>query len=280
MNHFRMTRHYVGPIKACVLDWSGTTVDKYVLAPAVVFVELFEKYKVPISMEESRKPMGLRKDLHIQAITRMPAVRQRWEKVYGKPPTDDDAKKMFSDFVPMQLSVLRKYGGVLPGTVQAVKQLREELGCKIGMTTGFLRSMADILLEEAKKQGFVPDVNVTGDEVENGARPKPFMLYKNLDLLDIHPIESVVKVDDTVSGVGEALNGGCWGVGVARYSNYMDVDSLEHEEQLSPEDIESRLEHSRTLLQNAGAHYVIDSIVQLPEVVAKINQRLAAGDKP
>ncbi|GFN78185.1 phosphonoacetaldehyde hydrolase-like [Plakobranchus ocellatus] len=63
---FRYTRSYVGPVKACILDWSGTTVDRYVLAPAVVFVEVFGKYKVPITMAESRQPMGLRKDLHIK----------------------------------------------------------------------------------------------------------------------------------------------------------------------------------------------------------------------
>lgn len=171
--------------------------------------------------------MGLRKDRHIQVITQMPAVRQRWREVYGREPTEGDVQVMFKDFVPMQLAILRQYGEVLPGTVQAAKQLRHELGCKIGITTGFLRSMANVLLEESAKQGFTPDANVTGDEVENGTRPKPFMLYKNLDLLDVHPIESVVKVDDTTAGICEAMNGGCWGVGVARYSNYMDIDSFE-----------------------------------------------------
>ncbi|XP_076452712.1 phosphonoacetaldehyde hydrolase-like [Babylonia areolata] len=280
MSCFRFSRSYVGPVKACILDWSGTTVDKYVLAPAVVFVDLFKKFKVPITMEESRKPMGLRKDLHIAEITRMPAVRKRWQDVYGKMPTDEDVKTMFKDFVPMQIAVLGKYGSILPGTAEAVNQLRNELGCKIGMTTGFTRPMVDVLLSEAKKQGYEPDVNVAGDEVENGARPKPFMLYKNLDLLDVHPIQSVVKVDDTVSGIGEAMNAGCWGVGVARYSNYMDVDSLEHEEELSESDMEERLKCSRDILEKAGAHYVIDSIVELPEVVADINARLARGEKP
>ncbi len=61
------------------------------------------------------------------------------------------------------------------------------------------------------------------------------MVYKNMDILDVHPIQAVVKVDDTVSGVGEALEAGCWGVGVARYSNYMDVDSLEEEDKISPQ---------------------------------------------
>ncbi|GFS17792.1 phosphonoacetaldehyde hydrolase-like [Elysia marginata] len=232
---FRYARSYVGPVKACILDWSGTTVDKYVLAPAVVFVEVFNKYKVPISMAESRQPMGLRKDLHIKAITEMPSVRQRWKEVHGKYPDQSDVDAMFKDFVPMQMAVLGK---------------------------------------------FVPDVNVTGDEVVNGVRPKPFMLYKNLDLLDIPNLHSVVKVDDTLAGVGEALSAGCWGVGVARYSNYMDVDSLEAESELEGEELKRRLDNSRSLLVQSGAHYVIDSIVELPDVVADINERLSRGERP
>ncbi|KAK3791745.1 hypothetical protein RRG08_011537 [Elysia crispata] len=277
---FRFARSYVGPVKACILDWSGTTVDKYVLAPAVVFVEVFNKYKVPITMAESRQPMGLRKDLHIKAITEMPSVRQRWKEVHGKYPDQRDVDAMFKDFVPMQMAVLGQYSEILPGAAEAVKSLKEELGCKIGVTTGFTRSMVDVILPEAKKQGFVPDVNVTGDEVVNGVRPKPFMLYRNLDLLDVPDLHSVVKVDDTLSGVGEALSAGCWGVGVARYSNYMDVDSLEAESELEGEELTRRLNKSRSLLVQSGAHYVIDSIVELPDVVAEINERLARGERP
>ena len=54
--------------------------------------------------------------------------------------------------------------------------------------------MVDILLEEAAKQGYVPDASVAGDEVINGARPNPFMVYRNLDLLNVTPIQAVVKV--------------------------------------------------------------------------------------
>lgn len=278
--NFRFARSYVGQVKAAILDWSGTTADKYVLAPAVVFVEVFEKHKVPISMKEARLPMGLRKDLHIKAITELPEVRERWQAVYGRLPDQGDVDNMFKDFVPMQLGCLRKYTDLIPGTAETVNTLRSEFGLKIGSTTGFLKNMVDILLEDAKKQGYQPDSSVAGDEVVNGARPKPFMVYRNMDLLDVHTIQSVVKVDDTVSGVGEALNAGCWGVGLARYSNYMDINSLEEEAKLSQDEIDRRTEVSRDLLRNAGAHYVVDSIVDLPEVVADINKRLAQGEKP
>jgi phosphonoacetaldehyde hydrolase len=273
------TRSYRGKVKAVILDWSGTTADAYVLAPAVVFVEVFKNQGVEVSMTEARGPMGLRKDLHIKAMTEVPEIRERWKGIHGSYPDQGDVDRMFADFVPMQLDCLRKYTTLLPGVAEVTQNLQKQ-GVKIGSTTGFVRSMVDILEEDAKKQGYVPDASVAGDEVENGARPKPFMVYKNLDMLDAHPIQSVVKVDDTTSGVGEAQEAGCWGVGVSRYSNYMDMDTLEEADTLSAEEIERRHDITCDILRKAGAHYVIDSLADLPEVIDDINTRLARGERP
>ncbi|MEO1847561.1 MAG: phosphonoacetaldehyde hydrolase, partial [Pseudomonadota bacterium] len=109
---------------------------------------------------------------------------------------------------------------------------------------------------------------------------KPFMVYRNLDLMDVHPVQSVVKVDDTVSGIGEALEAGCWGVGIARYSNYIDVDSLEQGKQLAGDDLQRRLNLTREKLRQGGAHYVIDTFDQLPEVIEDVNIRLGRGERP
>ncbi len=277
--NFVYQRTYRGKVKALVLDWSGTVADAYVLAPAVVFTEVFKKHGVEISMFEARGPMGLRKDLHIKALTEVPEIRHRWKEIKGKDPDQGDVDAMFADFVPMQLDCLRQYTGLLPGVAEVVQRLQKQ-GIKIGSTTGFVRPMVDILEEEAKKQGYVPDASVAGDEVVHGARPKPFMVYKNLDMMDVHPIQSVIKVDDTVSGIGEALEAGCWGVGVSLYSNYMDVDSLAHAESLSDEDMARRLDHTNEILQKAGAHYVIDSLADIEPVIEDVNRRLARGERP
>ena len=272
-------RGYRGKVKGLVLDWSGTTADAYVIAPAVVFVEVFKKHGVEISMIEARGPMGLRKDLHIKALTEEPEIAERWKGVHGKYPGEDEVAKMFADFVPMQLDCLQKYTTLLPGVAETTQKLQKK-GIKIGSSTGFVRSMVDILEADAKKQGYVPDASVAGDEVINGARPKPFMVYRNLDLMDISPIQSVVKVDDTVSGVGEALEAGCWGVGIARYSNYMNVDTIEQGENLSKKEIARRLAFTRETLRKSGAHYVIDTFDQLIDVIKDVNKRLARGEKP
>jgi len=277
--NYAYSRSYRGKVKGLVLDWSGTTADAYVIAPAVVFVEVFKKKGVEISMEEARGPMGLRKDLHIEKLTEVPEIRERWKAVHGSYPGASDVAAMYEHFVPAQIACLRNYTDLLPGVADVCQRLQSQ-GLKIGVSTGFVRSMVDVLEEEAKKQGFVPDASVAGDEVAQGARPKPFMVYRNLDLMDIHPIQSVVKVDDTTSGVGEALEGGCWGVGVARYSNYMNINSLEEADQLPAAEIQRRLEKTREILRKEGAHYVIDSIVDIEPVIADINARLARGEKP
>ncbi|ELT97510.1 hypothetical protein CAPTEDRAFT_203694 [Capitella teleta] len=278
--NFRYSKKYVGPLQAAILDWSGTTADKYVLAPAMTFVKIFLQFGVPISMPEARGPMGLRKDLHIKAICELPEVRQRWFQKHGKYPDQSDVKAMYDAFVPTVLDTLPSHGDLIPGCAEAINTLRQTYNMKIGCTTGFTKVMSDVLLKAAEKQGYVPDSNVAGDEVLHGTRPRPFMLYRNLDLLDVHPIQAVVKVDDTTSGIFEAQEAGCWSVGVARYSNYMNINSFEEEATLSNLEIEERLQKTKDILWKAGAHYVVDSIADLPSVCQDINRRLAQGEYP
>ena len=278
-SNFEFKRIYRGKVSTVILDWSGTTADAYVIAPAVVFVEVFKNQGVEISMEEARGPMGLRKDLHIKALTEDPVIRERWKGVKRRYPDQSDVDRMFADFVPAQLACLPQYTKLLPGVAKVIKRLQAK-GIKIGSSTGFTRSMVDVLEKAAKKQGYVPDASVAGDEVVHGARPRPFMVYRNLDLLDAWPIQSVVKVDDTVSGVGEGLNAGCWAVGVARYSNYMNINTLDEEATLTKGEIQRRLEKTREILRKAGAHYVIDSVADIEPVIADVNARLARGETP
>ena len=283
-NIFRnnLVNRYTGGVKAVILDWSGTTADAHVIAPARVFVDVFEKHGVPITMEEARKPMGLRKDLHIAEILKQSDVRTRWTDTKQCPPTEHDVQNLFSDFVPMQVACLPEYTDLLPGTADTIVELREKYKVKIGSTTGFIEVMVDVLLEDAERQGYKPDSSVAGDQVQNnlGFRPAPFMVYQNLLNLGVWPIASVVKVDDTVSGVGEGLNAGCWTIGLAKYSNYTNIDTMVQWDSLTEKEKDERIAYSREKLLASGAHYVADSIVDIPIILDDINLRLKGGSMP
>lgn len=276
----RVERSYRGPVRGVILDWSGTVVDAYVLAPARVFVEVFGRRGVEITMAEARGPMGVTKDLHIRRLLEVPAIRERWRAVHGRDPNQADARGMFEDFVPIQIECLPEHAELLPGVVEMAARLQTDYRVKIGVTTGFVRSMVDVLLVRARSQGFHPDCTVAGDEVTHGARPRPFMLYRNLDLMDVHPIQSVVKVDDTVSGVEEGLEAGCWSVGIARYGNYMNANSLSEARSWTPPEVSERLAAARRILWEAGAHFVIDEPLELLGVVDEVNLRLERGERP
>jgi phosphonoacetaldehyde hydrolase len=60
----------------------------------------------------------------------------------------------------------------------------------------------------------------------------------------------------------------------------MNINSLEEEATLSEAEIARRMAHTRKILEQSGAHYVIDSLVDLPAVLEDINARLARGEKP
>ena len=60
----------------------------------------------------------------------------------------------------------------------------------------------------------------------------------------------------------------------------MDIDGLEQVENLPESEIQRRLATTREILQKAGAHYVIDTFDQLPEVIDDINLRLKDGESP
>lgn len=266
-----------------MLDCSGTTMDRYVDAPAIVFVEVFKKFGLEISMPEAREPMGLRKDLHIKAITEIKSVRDRFTAKFGRPPNQGDVDTMFADFVPTQLSLLRggSYHDLLPGVADVVKTMQRD-GIKLGVTTGFTRDMLDLLLAGAAPQGFIPDTACAGDETEM-PRPTAYMVIKNLERMGVYNLENAlrrtVKVDDTVSGAGEGAPL-CWRVAVSKWSNYV-ADSWAAVKKMSPAELETKERASKEkLVSESGAHYVIDDLRDLPAVIADINVRLAASENP
>jgi len=164
---------------------------------------------------------------------------------------------------------------LLPGVAEICQQW-QKLGIKIGVTTGFTRSMLDLLLAGAATQGFVPDTHCAGDEVEM-PRPTAYMVIKNLERMGVYNLENAmlrtIKVDDTVSGAGEGAPL-CWRVGVSKWSNYV-ADSWDAVRKMSAAQLAACEQASKEkLVKESGAHYVIDDLRDMPAVIADVNQRL------
>jgi len=271
-------RSYKGPVKLVILDWAGTTLDYGCYAPAVVFVEVFKRRGVEITMEQARRPMGLKKLDHIRAISKQDEVAKLWKQEHGKECTEADVQDMFEkDFVPLQVACIADYSELIPGTVETVNELKGR-GIKIGSTTGYFTEAMEINLREAKKQGYDPDVNACASDVPAG-RPEPWMVMSNMQQARVFPPEAVVKVDDTKPGISEGLNAGTWTIGVAKTGNEVGLNQQELAA-LPAEKVIRKVDQAADGLAKAGAHYVIESIADLPAIISEIEQKLTLGDRP
>ncbi|RBP17654.1 phosphonoacetaldehyde hydrolase [Roseiarcus fermentans] len=264
-------------LNAVVLDWAGTVVDYGSKAPMGVFQRAFARFGVDITIAEARGPMGRPKRDHIAAVIRLPRIAALWETVHGHAPGETDIDEIYRVFVPLNVEVVADYADLIPGTAETIARLRA-LGLKIGSTTGYTREIMAPLLPLAAEQGYTPDNLVCAGDLPAG-RPTPLMMYRTFLDLEVWPAWRVVKVDDTEVGIEEGLNAGAWSVGVALTGNAFGLDE-EETEALSEEDYEARVAAAYARLTRAGAHYVVDSVADLVDILDEIEGRLARGDRP
>ncbi len=274
---FIFHRSYRGAIKAVILDWAGTAVDYGSFAPTAVFCRLFESIGMHITPADARSGMGLMKKDHLRTILSRPAVAEAWQAMHGAPPSEADIDSLFNSFVPLQLSVLKEYADPIPGLLETVKNLHDR-GIKIGSTTGYIRSMMDVLAPEAARRGYAPDTIVCPDDVPAG-RPYPWMCYQNAIQLGVFPQEAVVKVGDTIPDIEEGLNAGMWTVGLALTGTLVGLSEAEVQA-LSPAQQRAAAQGAAEQLYRAGAHYVIDGIWDFSSVRNDIQYRLSQGERP
>jgi len=264
-------------LQAVILDWAGTTVDHGSLAPVRALTELFARRGIDVSDADARRDMGLYKQDHIRRILSIPSIETRWVRSAGKPPTEADVDTLFGEFIALQTEVLTDYSRLIFGIGRVAESLRAR-GLKIATTTGYTRPMLDVLLGSAAEQGFRPDLAVCPDDV-GGGRPKPWMCMKIALDFRLNSVGAAVKIGDTPADILEGLNAGMWTVGVTTTGNEIGL-SAEDFAALPESEREMRLAAAREVLENAGAHYVIESAALCEPVLEEIDARLAAGERP
>lgn len=252
-------------IEAVIFDWAGTTVDYGCFAPVQAFVEAFAHFGIHVTMEETRKPMGMLKIEHIRTMLNMERIAALWEEAYGRQPDDKDVQAVYEQFEPKLLSILNRYSDPKPFVLDTVAELRS-MGLKIGSTTGYTDKMMEIVVPEAAKQGYAPDCWFSPDSVGGKGRPCPYMIFRNMQQLQISSVRSAVKVGDTVSDIREGVNAGLWTVGVIEGSSELGL-SREEWEALSDEERRAEAKRAESSFRSAGADFVIMNMSELPGLV-------------
>jgi phosphonoacetaldehyde hydrolase len=256
--------------KAVIFDWAGTLVDFGSQAPMGAFVQLFAQNGIDLTIEQARGPMGLPKWNHLEALGQQPEIAQQWKKIHGQAMSHSDVDRLYEEFTPMSARSAVEYAQIIPGVLETIARLRAR-GVRIGSTTGYNRAIMRGVVQKAKEQGLEPDNLVCCDDVLRG-RPEPFGIYKCLLDLAVWPAQSVIKVDDTVPGLLEGRNAGCWTVAVTASGNETGV-SLKDWEALSIEEKNFKRAAAKKRLSKAEPDFYIDSVADLMPIIETIESR-------
>lgn len=266
-----------GGVRAVIFDLSGTTIDYGSRGPVIAFVELFSRHGVTVSEEEARRPMGTHKKDHIWTMLTEPAICDRWAKANGQRPTRELLDKLYEEFTPLQMEVLKRHSEVLPGVPEVCQELRKR-GIKFSSTTGFDTGMMADLIKQANAGGYTPEIFVCPDMV-GGGRPAPWMAFHAARHMNLYPMSTFVKVGDTPADIAEAKNAGMWAVSVVRHGNEVGL-SKEALEALPEQKRQAVLDAARRKLMGLGPHYVMDATANLIPVIEEISERIAKGERP
>jgi len=277
MDIFIRNKPYTGPVLGVVLDWAGTAVDYGCMGPTAVFRDAFAEFGVAVDMAEVRAFMGLKKIDHVRSMLGLDSVRAKWRAARGAEPGEADVLAVYERTEPLMLACIARHAEPIPGLLAVVEALRAR-GVKIGSSTGYTRSMMDILVPRAAEQGYAPDSVLCSTDVPAG-RPYPYMCWQNAINLRVHPMEAMVKLGDTVTDIEEGLNAGMWTIGFTQSGNELGLPRAEAEA-LPPAELSSRLAVIEARFRAAGAHYVARGIWEALPLIDHIESRLARGERP
>lgn len=264
-------------LAAVVFDWAGTLFDFGSQAPMGAFVELFARHGVEISIDEARVPMGLPKWDHIQALGTQPRIAAAWAVAHGRAFDVADVSALYEEFTPMNALSVRQHAQAIPGAAELLSTLRQR-GLKVGSTTGYNRPIMEVVQPLLAAQGIAPDNLVCAGDVPLG-RPSPMAMYQCFLDLEVGPAYRVVKVDDTLPGLSEGRQAGCWTVAITASGNEVGL-SLEAWQRISIQEQQRLVAVAHDRLAAMQPDYTIDTVADLLPVLEDIELRLARGERP
>lgn len=258
-------------IKAVIFDWAGTIIDYGCMAPTQVFIEVFNKKDIILSMEEARSPMGLAKKDHVRALFQLDTVRKQWLAEYGRMPSETDVENIYSELEPALAVIVKDYCDPIPGAIKLIKSLQNQ-GIKVGTTTGYVDEMMNNIIPIATAKGLLPDAIVSSSEV-SGGRPAPWMVYLNCEVMDVYPLSQMVKIGDTVADIQEGKNAGMWTVGLTKSGNELGL-SLAEADALDPVLLAEKIATAGRKLLNAGADFVAEGVWDCWPILEEIDREI------
>ena len=256
MHHFRLGRYGCGLRLLC---------------PRGSFHREFQRDRRAGDGCGDRAYMGLTKIEEIRALFNIDRVKAAFREKYGRDYTDEDVQARYEAFQRVLFDTLENYSEPIPGvvdTVEAIAQGRyqDRFHHRIYQQDDGHRDSGGGKgrLQSGQLRDFGPSACRTS---------YPYMVYRNMIDLAVPSVDCVLKYGDTIADIKEGVNAKVWTVGVVMGSNELAL-TQEEVAAMSADELDARKAEVRRRMLEAGAHYVVDDITELPAVIETINQKM------
>ena len=186
-----------------VFDMAGTTVRATDWVP-VALHKAFEKVGIVLSDEEVQSVRGRSK---------REAISDLLSHHIG--PVDERhlAAAVHSDFQRILTELYKEHGAELIDGADETLEWLKTRGVKVALSTGFDRTLAELLLQMTGWDGSI-DAVVCSEDVPRG-RPAPYLIFRAMEWAESECVRRVAAVGDTVSDLQAGFNAGVrWNIGV------------------------------------------------------------------
>ena len=201
-------------IKRCIFDFSGTIADKYSLVGKLSLQDAFLLRNIKLSSEILNK--NIEYGVNLDDIFQDENVSKQYRENINKYPLEKEKNKILKDLIDIQKINSDNYCRIIPNTLRCFRDLKKN-DINIDILTRFNVDITKELLFKFNLEVDDtytynnPDINLTNFVIKNNSN--------NLNKINC------LKISDNRRGIKEGIESGCWTVGVARWSQYMDVYS-------------------------------------------------------
>ena len=236
-------------IQGVIFDWAGTLVDFGAMAAVRAYMAVFDAYGVALTEEEARDRQGLSPYGNVR---RLP----------------EDVERLCLSLEGHLEASLKETARLKPGVLYMARKLHEA-GIRIGSTSEYGNAKLRLILPVAEAQGFEPECWVTADATRGKGRPYPYMIFQNMQQLELSDVHRVIKVGDTAEDIREGRAAGVWTVGVLDGSALMGL-SEERYNALSRSELSQYRSRALEAYAAAGADFTVRNVTELVDVIRRL----------
>jgi phosphonoacetaldehyde hydrolase len=210
--------------KAVIFDWAGTLIDPGCRAPVRAFQAAFRDHGIQLDEALVRRDMGLGKRAHTERLLSEKTVISQFLDRHARAPNNQDVDALYDAVSAAMSDAATATADPVPGAAKTLADLRER-GARIGSTTGYPRAVMGVIVPLAAACRIDPDIVICAEEVAD-PRPGPGQILACLAAFGLDDPATVVKVDDTVSGLMAGQAAGCVTIAVTGSGNPISAEQV------------------------------------------------------